>query len=162
MHESSKESRDETAERLRLEHFLPYRLSILSNTISGSIAAIYAERFDLSIPEWRVMAIVGRKPGLSAIEVAERALMDKVAVSRAVAKLLKTGRLAREFADQDRRRSILSLTEDGNRVHAEVAELALDYETKLLAGIADEDVERLGSLIDKLLDRARGLGAPSL
>ncbi|MEO0579414.1 MAG: MarR family transcriptional regulator, partial [Pseudomonadota bacterium] len=90
------------------------------------------------------------------------ALMDKVAVSRAVAKLLKTGRLAREFADQDRRRSILSLTEDGNRVHAEVAELALDYETKLLAGIADEDVERLGSLIDKLLDRARGLGAPSL
>ncbi|MEO0579542.1 MAG: MarR family transcriptional regulator, partial [Pseudomonadota bacterium] len=74
MHESSKESRDETAERLRLEHFLPYRLSILSNTISGSIAAIYAERFDLSIPEWRVMAIVGRKPGLSAIEVAERAL----------------------------------------------------------------------------------------
>ena len=96
---------DDSAKRLRLEDFLPYRLSILSNTVSGSIAAGYAEAFDLSIPEWRVMAVLGRHPGLSAIEVSERTLMDKVAVSRAVAKLLKKGRLERQFADRDRRRS---------------------------------------------------------
>ena len=113
------------SEELILEDFLPYRLSILSNTISTMIAQIYEERFGLSIPEWRVIAILGRFPGLSAVEVAERTLMDKVAVSRAVTKLVKNGRIDREFADADRRRSILNLSEEGRRVHDEIAPLAL-------------------------------------
>ena len=146
-----------SADRLQLESFLPYRLSILTNTVSASIAVAYAERFDLTIPEWRVMAVVGREPGLSAIEVAERTMMDKVAVSRAVARLLKAGRLERQFADQDRRRSILTLSDDGNRVHANVAALALDYEARLLAGLDHEDIERLSALLEKLLTRARAL-----
>lgn len=147
----------ESASRLALEDFLPYRLSVLSNTISASIAAVYAERFELTIPEWRVMAVVGRQPGLSAIEVAEATMMDKVAVSRAVAKLLKTGRLEREFADQDRRRSILALSAAGNRVHAEVAQLALAYEAKLLSGLDDATVHTLSELLDKLMQQARAL-----
>ena len=91
-------------EELILENFLPYRLSILSNTVSSTVARVYDKRFNLSIPEWRVIAILGRFPGLSAVEVAERTLMDKVAVSRAVSKLIKNGRIDREFADADRRR----------------------------------------------------------
>ncbi len=151
---------DDPASLLRLENFLPYRLSILSNTVSGSIAAMYAEQFDLSIPEWRVMAVLGRHPNLSAIEVAERTLMDKVAVSRAVAKLLKTGRLQREFADKDKRRSILKLSPDGVSVHAEVAALALSYETDLLQGMSGEEINDLNRLFDRLLARARLIGVP--
>lgn len=145
------------ASRLRLETFLPYRLSILSNTISSSIAEIYAEQFDLGIPEWRVMAVLGRHPNLSAIEVAERTLMDKVAVSRAVAKLLKSNRIQREFADADKRRSILSLSEIGSTVHARVAKLALDYEKELLAGMDGDDVETLNRICNQLLNRARAM-----
>ena len=84
---------------LILEEFLPYRLAILSHTVSTSIARAYDQRFGLTIPEWRVIAILGRFPGLSAVEVAERTMMDKVAVSRAVTKLIKSGRIDREFAD---------------------------------------------------------------
>ena len=69
---------------LELEHFLPYRLSILSNAVSQAIADDYQRRFDLSMTEWRVMAVLARFDGLSAREVAERTLMDKVAVSRAL------------------------------------------------------------------------------
>ena len=78
---------------LILEEFLPYRLSILSNTVSSSIASTYEKRFGLSIPEWRVIAVLGRFPGISAVEVAQRTMMDKVAVSRAVSKLIKRGRI---------------------------------------------------------------------
>ena len=46
--------------QLDLEHFLPYRLSVLSNRVSGTIARIYTERFQLSITEWRGMAVLGR------------------------------------------------------------------------------------------------------
>jgi DNA-binding MarR family transcriptional regulator len=73
---------------LELESFLPYRLSVLSNTVSGVIARSYSERFGLSIPEWRVMAVLGRYPGLPAADIAVRTAMDKVQVSRAVARLV--------------------------------------------------------------------------
>ena len=51
---------------LQLEHFLPYRLSILSNTISQAIADDYQSRYDISMTEWRVMAVLARFEGLSA------------------------------------------------------------------------------------------------
>lgn len=145
---------------LILEDFLPYRLSILSNTVSSTIARIYDKRFDLSIPEWRVIAILGRFPGISAVEVAERTLMDKVAVSRAVSKLIKNGRIDRQFADADRRRSILNLSEEGQRVHDEIAPLALKFEQDLLHGFGDEEVRTLNVLMERLLARARLLGTP--
>ncbi len=151
---------DNPAARLRLESFLPYQLSILSNTISSSIAGMYAERFDLGIPEWRVLAIVGRHPGLSAVEVSERSLMDKVAVSRAVAKLIRSGRLQRQFADSDKRRSILELTDHGRDVHAEVAALALDYEKRLLENLDPAELEIFNQVCERLLRGARDLNPP--
>jgi DNA-binding MarR family transcriptional regulator len=144
-------------EELILENFLPYRLSILSHTVSTTIAQVYEKQFGLSIPEWRVIAILGRFPGLSAVEVAERTLMDKVAVSRAVTKLVKNGRLDREFADADRRRSILNLSEEGRRVHNEVAPLALQFERDLLQGLSEEETEKLDIIMERLLARARVL-----
>ena len=64
-------------------------------------------------------------------------MMDKVAVSRAVTKLIKNGRVDREFADADKRRSILNLSEEGQKLHDEIAELALQFERDLLEGISD-------------------------
>jgi DNA-binding MarR family transcriptional regulator len=145
-------------DELILEEFLPYRLSVLSHTVSTTIAGVYEKRFGVSIPEWRVIAILGRFPGLSAVDVAERTLMDKVAVSRAVTKLIKNGRIDRQFADADRRRSILNLSEEGRKVHDEIAPLALQFEHDLLDGIIDDDVTTLNAVIDGLLAKARKLG----
>ena len=146
---------------LILEDFLPYRLSILSNTISSAIAAAYDRRFGLTIPEWRVIAVLGRFPGLSAVEVADRTMMDKVAVSRAVTRLLKNGRIDRVFADADRRRSILNLSEEGRRVHDQVAPLALKFEADLLHGLSNEEINALNSTIERLMARARLVGSPN-
>jgi DNA-binding MarR family transcriptional regulator len=134
---------------LELEHFLPYRLSVLSNRVSGAIARVYSERFDLGVTEWRVMAVLGRYPGLSASEVAQRTAMDKVAVSRAVASLLDSGRLERETHGDDRRRSVLRLSAAGQAIYREVAPMALDFEQRLLAGM--DAAER--ALLFRLLDR---------
>jgi DNA-binding MarR family transcriptional regulator len=98
---------------LELERFLPYRLSVLSNTVSQAIAATYERRFALSITEWRVMAVLGRYDGLSARAVAERTAMDKVAVSRALARLIGAGRVRRQTADHDRRQSVLRPQREG-------------------------------------------------
>lgn len=144
---------------LRLEDFLPYRLAVLSNTVSTTVARAYDKRFNVSIPEWRVIAVLGRFPGLSAVEVAERTLMDKVAVSRAVAKLIKNGRIDRDFADTDKRRSILNLSENGKQLHDEIAQLALEFEQDLLQGFSTEEIENLNSTMEKLLVRASLIGS---
>ncbi len=148
------------SKELNLEKFLPYRLAILSHSVSHSIATVYNERFSLSIPEWRVIAIVGRYPGLSAVEVAARTVMDKVAVSRAVTKLIKNGRIDREFADADRRRSILNLSEKGLELHNEVAPFALQMEADLLADLTADEIEVLDRVIDKLYAKSQLFTAP--
>ena len=145
---------------LNLEDFLPYRLSVLSHTISTTIAKVYEKQFGVSIPEWRVIAILGRFPGLSAVEVADRTMLDKVAVSRAVTKLIKNGRIDRQFADADRRRSILKLSEEGQKVHDEIAPLALAFEQDLLQGISTEDYDAFNIVVERLLAKSRLLGFP--
>jgi DNA-binding MarR family transcriptional regulator len=85
--------------------------------------------------------------------------MDKVAVSRAVTKLIKNGRIDREFADADRRRSILNLSEQGRKVHNEIAPLALQFERELLQDISEEDYATYSVILDRLLEKARLLGS---
>lgn len=135
---------------LDLERFLPYQLSVLSNVVSQEIAQAYHERFGLAVTEWRIIAVLGRFPGLSAVGVAERSAMDKVAVSRAVASLLERGLLHREVDGDDRRRSVLELSDAGRAVHAQVAPAALEYERGLLSVLSAGEREQFSRVLDKL------------
>ena len=144
--------------RLKLTHFVPYRLSVLTNTVSTAIAGAYATRFGLSIPEWRVIAVLGLEPGLSAAQVAERTAMDKVAVSRAVSSLLRSRRVTRAFANADRRRSMLKLTRSGEQVYWRVVPFARRYERALLADLSNIERSHLDRLLAHLQRRAIRLG----
>jgi DNA-binding MarR family transcriptional regulator len=135
---------------LELERFLPYRLSILSNTVSQAIAREYQQRFDLSVTEWRVMAVLARFDTLSAREVAQRTAMDKVAVSRALAGLVGSGRVIRRMHAGDKRQSVLRLSASGWKIHDAVAPLARAQERKLLARLNVEEQTWLDLILNKL------------
>jgi DNA-binding MarR family transcriptional regulator len=136
--------------QLVLERFLPYRLSVLTNRLSGAIAREYSQRFDLGVTEWRVMAILGRTPNLSANQVAQRTAMDKVAVSRAVARLLASGRIEREYDATDRRRSVLRLSKAGYAIYDQIVPLALAFERQVLGELPAEECALLFRLLDRL------------
>ena len=142
---------------IELESFLPYRLSVLANVTSNAIAAAYEERFGLTIPEWRVIAVLSRYPGLSAREVADKSRMDAVAVSRAVNRLLRAGRLRRAVAADDRRRSVLQVSAAGAAVYRDVAPLALEFERSLLESLPSSDRAALDRLLGLLTRRAESL-----
>ena len=135
---------------LDLEHFLPYRLSVLSNTISQTIAAEYEARFGLSVTQWRAMAILGRHDDLAARDVAARSAMDKVAVSRALAGLVEKGFVRRATAHEDKRESRLRLTAAGRRVHDDIVPLALAHERALLERLTSEERHWLMRILDAL------------
>ncbi|HEU4601858.1 MAG TPA: MarR family winged helix-turn-helix transcriptional regulator [Steroidobacteraceae bacterium] len=152
---SSLAARDRSADKLHLDRFVPYRLSVLANVVSMSIAQAYEREFGLTIPEWRVMAVLARYPNASAVEVAQRTAMDKVAVSRAVQSLVASRRVARSFDKGDRRKSMLRLSALGRSVYSRVAPLALEYEKRLLNALSSSDRRALDRLIARLMDRAR-------
>lgn len=144
--------------KLQLGDFLPFRLSVLTNMVSGAIAAGYAERCGISIPEWRVIAVLAETPGLSAAEVAARTVMDKVAVSRAVAALLRRRLIRKLQSRRDRRRSALRLNPAGRAVYRTVVPMALGYERALLATLSVTERRQLDAALRKLLGRAAELG----
>lgn len=146
---------------LQLASFFPYRLSVLNNCVSSAIAAHYATQFALTPPQWRVLAVLGESAPLSAAEVAQRTAMDKVAVSRAVAALLRARRISRAVTPGDRRRSALRLTQAGLQVYAGIVPLALDYEHRLLQTLRPQDKAALDRVLAALHRRARQLDESS-
>jgi DNA-binding MarR family transcriptional regulator len=148
--------------RLALNDFIPYRLSVLTNRVSGAIARHYSDHFSLTIPEWRVMAVLGETPGLSAREVAVRTAMDKVQVSRAVASLIAARRLERTYDDEDGRISHLFLTRGGRTVYDQIAPLALRLEETLLAALTADERQALDRLLVKLGRQVKLLSEDSL
>jgi len=140
------------SETLELSAFLPYRLSVLSNRASQGIAALYEDRFGISLPQWRIMAVLGNLPDISARELAKQTAMDKVAVSRSVKKLLTAGLLERHFAAEDKRRSVLALSEKGQDIYQQVVPLAIAWEREFLETLNPDELQQLDLLISKLME----------
>jgi DNA-binding MarR family transcriptional regulator len=138
---------------LDLEHFLPFRLSVLASRVTRAVARVYARRFQLSAPEWRTVAVLGRYGAMTANSVVERTAMDKVRVSRAVARLLARERVTRRTDPDDRRRAILDLTPEGRAVYAKVVPMVMAVESGLLSGLSAEERAVLDQVMRKLEER---------
>ena len=141
--------------RLDLDSFVPYQLSVLSNRVSSAIANEYSERLGLTIPEWRIMAVLGGTPGLSAREVAERTAMDKVQVSRGVARLLSARRIQKEADGEDGRVTRLSLSAKGRAIYDEIVPLALHLEELFLSALTPGERKTFDALMTKLARQAK-------
>lgn len=147
-----------TPEDFRLESFLPYQLSLLSNTVSEGIARAYRKPFGLSVTEWRVIAVLGRFPGLTASEIMTHTAMDKVAISRAVKRLRERKLVERREHLEDRRRAHLELTPDrGMKLFRRVVPQALAYERRLLSALSDRERRELSVLVARLHHAAVGI-----
>lgn len=143
-----------------LSDFLPYRLSVTTNRISRAFAERYSARFGLSIPEWRVLAVLGSFAPLSSNEICERTAMDKAKVSRAVAQLARKGLLDREPHPGDQRLLRLSLSARGRATFEAVVPIAERLEAELTAELSAEEravldrcLEKLGAAVARLAKR---------
>ena len=136
--------------RLQLDSYLPYRLSVASNAVSGLIARAYEDRFGLSVPQWRLVCVLAEAGGLTQVQIVARTVMDKVTVSRAAQGLVKRRLVGRSQNKADGRSHVLALTAEGRRLYGEIAPLALAYEAALIAGLAPEDVTLLKRLLGRL------------
>lgn len=136
---------------LDLDHFLPYLVNRLASRFSDELAEVYAARFGISIPEWRVIAHLSQHRNVSVREIHERAAMDKSKVSRATARLESIGLVEKKVNGADRRLVELRLTRKGRQVFEQIEPLALAYERDALSVLSPEERRVFRALIDKLL-----------
>ena len=142
---------------LKLDAYLPYRLSVASNAVSGLIARAYEDRFGLTIPQWRLICVLAEDGGLTQVAIVSRTGMDKVTVSRAAQGLAKRRLVARTDHHADGRSHVLALSAEGSRLYSEIAPLALAYEAALIAGLAPSEVALLKRLLNRLQSAAVAL-----
>jgi DNA-binding MarR family transcriptional regulator len=142
---------------LILDGYLPFRLSVASNKVSTLISKAYEARFGLSVPQWRLLVILSEGGALSQKQVVDRSAMDKVTISRAVAALLGRGLLVRRAHAHDRRVDVLSLSDEGRRIVAEVTPLVLGFEASLMDAIGEDQARALVSMLRALEARAEAL-----
>jgi len=136
---------------LDLDRFLPYRLDILAERVSRALSRLYKERYDLGVPEWRVLAHLGQYAPITAKTIGAHSRMHKTKVSRAVAELERLGFVARAGSDQDRREEKLSLTAKGKVAYDDLAPKAADFARHLLDDLTATERRVLESAIDRLL-----------
>lgn len=135
---------------LKLDGYLPYRLSVASNAVSGLIARAYQDRFGLTVPQWRLICVLSEDGALTQGQLVARTVMDKVTVSRAAQGLLRRHLVRRTEHHADGRSHVLQLSPQGTSLYAEIAPLALAYEQALIAGLSTGDVDGLKRLLEKL------------
>jgi len=142
---------------LTLENFLPYQLSVSSNKISSFFTEIYQDKFALSITQWRIMAVLGEFPDISADDVSNKTQIEKSILSRAISKLLQRKFIQRTFSTEDKRRSILSLTATGHEVYDEIVPLSYQYEKTLLTCFTKEEKQQFHLLLERLYQHTEAL-----
>jgi DNA-binding MarR family transcriptional regulator len=138
------------AHRIALEHFIPFRLNRLAAEVSRALARVYGERFGIDIPEWRVIATLGDCGRARAQDIALSTRMHKSMVSRAVARLMDLGWVARTAGAKDRREAPLALTPAGCEVYQQLVPIVLDYQDRLLASLAPSERRTFERLLGKL------------
>ena len=136
--------------QLLLADFVPYRLSIASALASERIAEVYRALFGLSVPEWRIVAVVAEMQNVTQAMIGERTLMDKMTVSRATGALVNRGLIARSCNTADGRSHMLSLTPSGEHIYDAIVPQALALEAQLLSGLCAAEVEQLKSLLHRV------------
>ena len=135
---------------LVLDDFIPYRLSVTSNLVSDSIARAYESLSGLTIPEWRLVAVIAETGGITQQAIGAKTLMDKVTVSRAAIALVGRGLLARRDNPEDRRSHLLELTDAGRDLYAVVAPKALDLESRIFDAFDPQEVAQFVAMLRRI------------
>ncbi|NLY64512.1 MAG: MarR family transcriptional regulator [Alcaligenaceae bacterium] len=142
---------------LNLEDFLPYQINVLSETISQSIASAYESRHGLMRDDWRVLVAINQEKKMRATDIAHHANLDKMQVSRAIARLEEKQLLERTVDEQDKRNLIISVTPKGRSVYQDIAPSMIARNQFLLEGLEKTEQEQFKTILKSIQSRAEQL-----
>lgn len=137
-----------------LEDFIPYKLAVVANRVSQSVGHLFESKYNLQIPEWRILMALYAYGELVFNEVVDRTSMDKARVSRAQRRLVDLEMIKTSSDPTDGRRLFLALTPTGVKRCAEILPEAAEREAWFLSALNDEEHQQLDVILDKLMARS--------
>ncbi|WP_313804242.1 MarR family winged helix-turn-helix transcriptional regulator [Sphingobium sp.] len=135
---------------LRLDDFLPYRLSFTTALLSEGIAQNYEASFGITIPEWRIIAWIAEKGSITQQQICAQTRMDKMTVSRAAIALTDRALLHRLPNPEDGRSHLLALTAEGQQLHAAIAPRALELERRIFSHFSEAEIDAFRSMLRRI------------
>jgi DNA-binding MarR family transcriptional regulator len=138
------------SEELDLELFFPFQLSVIANRVSQTIGNLISDHARLQIPEWRMLVVLKKYGPMSSADVAARTSMDKARVSRAQQRMIDLGLVSAKPLEDDKRKVILTLETEGERIYEEVLPLGLETEKWLLSSLTPAERAALENIMAKL------------
>ena len=133
-------------------------IHMLSNRIGRAFQKEIEGDHGRTVAEWRVLLTLAQFPGASAIEITDRWAMDKMAVNRAIRRLVDAGHLRRRPNPDDRRSFHLSMTPKGKRLYARILPAANERYREIVACLSKQELAGLRAALKTLLDQTETLG----
>ncbi|GAA2333134.1 hypothetical protein GCM10010431_65310 [Streptomyces kunmingensis] len=144
--------REDGGDLVPISELLSYRLSRTSSALSRSAALRYRREFDVSLGEWRTIALIAADPTLTLNRLARRAGLDKAQMSRVVRGLVERGLVGRTEGSGRTRQ--LALTEAGVVLYRGLIAAANERDDVFAAALSPEEAGALGRALEKLADLA--------
>ena len=140
-----------------LRDLVSFQLRQLSNIYTKGSSSAYERQFNLTMNEWRCVALLHGKDGLAMNRLAEQAQFDRGLTSRTVRELEARGLLARQADENDGRGVVITLTPAGEHLVAEVYPVADARNTQLLSCLTKAERDLLPQILEKLTFQARSM-----
>lgn len=150
---------DEAGTGLTVNDFLTTMLSQLVTALRSSVTEPYATQFELTVPEWRMLALLAHGKELSFAEMVKQSTSDKALVSRTLRLLEDRGLVTLESeGSTPRRRLICRITPAGETLHAQVIPLARRGQASVIRLLTPEERQGLYTGLRKLHGICTGAG----
>ncbi|MFD4902605.1 MarR family winged helix-turn-helix transcriptional regulator [Streptomyces sp. NPDC057699] len=147
--------RDDGQDLAPISELLSYRLTRTSSALSRSAALRYRREFDVSLGEWRSLALIAADPTLTLNRLARRAGLDKAQMSRVVRGLVERGLVTR--TESTGRSRQLALTDSGIEVYRGLIRAANERDAAFAAALSQDETLVLGRALEKLAELALSL-----
>lgn len=112
----------------------------------------------VSRAKWGLIAAVSHSPGATQRAIAGMLEVTEVTAGRMIDRLCEDGLLERRENPQDRRGYCVHLTPAAKPLLDRLGDAAAVYESSAFAGLTDEDLERLDTLLEII---ARNIAVPN-
>ena len=108
--------------------------------------------FDLSLNEWRLLALTQAYGPARPGDLAELMLMDKSQLSRLIKALTGKSLIKSKVAPKDARAVVLSLTTKGQALYGEVIAEVVHRNDRVLAPLSAAEVEVFDEMLGRLIE----------
>ena len=140
---------------------LPYRLLLLARMIDYETQRSLSQNFELSLAEWRLLAIATSIGPCTASEVGRAGGIDRAEISRALRSLEPRGLLTREPDPEHGKRLIITPTAEGRDLAAKVKSERRKFFEMVMHGLSAEERREIDRQLLIMAENLPDPGEPS-